>query len=88
MLCPLILSTDVSMQNWNVFYQEKSWMKGTQTGQLRQKAEGQYLLHVFRLRVLGRTKIKFFFLWLAKKWIKNISSIQVLQKKRESSSVF
>jgi len=52
MLCPLILSTDVSMQNWNVFYQENSWMKGKQTGQLRQKAEGQYLLYVFRLCVL------------------------------------
>jgi len=57
-------------------------MKGKQTGQLRQKAEGQYLLQVFRLSVLYRTTIKFFFLRLAEKWIKNISSIQdVFQKK-------
>jgi hypothetical protein len=56
-------------------------MKGKQTGQLRQKAEGQYLLQVFRLCVSYRTTIKFFFLRLVEKWIKNISSIQEVFKK-------
>ena len=35
------------------FYDENSWMKGKQTVQLRHKAEGQYLLHMFRLCVMS-----------------------------------
>ena len=63
-------------------------MKGKQTGQLRQKAEGQYLLYAPRLCVLCHTTIKFFFLRLAEKWIKMFHLYKkCFRKKRESSSV-
>jgi hypothetical protein len=63
-------------------------MKGMQTGQLRQQAEGQYLLHLFRSYVLCLTTIKFFFLRLAEKNELNTSIQQVLQEKQEKAALF